>query len=435
MPDIAKVRVYRDRKKLGSGAFGNVYPGELVSSGDKCAVKIMEDADSFVAESTLVVALTKHHHPRIITYFGLARHTRKREKDREIVQYAELVLVMELANAGSLQDLLDTRRRLQEGPLDEETALRFTCQLLEGLDFLHQKLKHIHRDLKPGNILLVTNETGVLSVKIADLGISHFMADEDAEDWKGTLLYIAPEVHVSRLERAYTCKVDVYSLVCVLIYMLLLEPVSFNSFEYCDEPQRERDEGERNQFWFTRAMRSQSIRLKRISTLLPNCSQRTTDFMQRMSESDPDKRASVEELLEDEAQRELVDRELLARFRSAPDAPSSSSSSSSSDMYEEMSFIVLEGNEPPGNSEQAGRLEHLTRVECFHDDKTYGCRVWTLVAWDGERRVVHFDQDRKNNRTKFREFHEQVIAAGFQLTFLQAESIKTQIDYAKSPPE
>jgi len=100
-----------------------------------------------------------------------------------------------------------------------------------------------------------------------------------------------------------------------------------------------------------------------------------------------------------------------------------------------MSFIVLEGNEPPGNSEQAGRLEHLTRVECFHDDKTYGCRVWTLVAWDGERRVVHFDQDRKNNRTKFREFHEQVIAAGFQLTFLQAESIKTQIDYAKSPPE
>lgn len=63
-------------------------------------------------------------------------------------------------------------------------------QTLEGLKYLHGK-RVIHRDLKPGNILLVTRKP--IHVKVADFSISGNTADEYNTQC-GTELYAAPKL-------------------------------------------------------------------------------------------------------------------------------------------------------------------------------------------------------------------------------------------------
>ena len=66
---------------------------------------------------------------------------------------------------GSIADLMK-----KEGKLDELRVLKFTRQLLEGLQYLHRR-NVIHRDIKCSNILLDDNE----DVKLADFGCSKFL--------------------------------------------------------------------------------------------------------------------------------------------------------------------------------------------------------------------------------------------------------------------
>jgi serine/threonine protein kinase len=76
-------------------------------------------------------------------------------------------------------------------PLEEQYARHLICQLVSALEYLHFQ-KVIHRDIKPGN-LLVTKEG---SLKVADFGVS-YMYDGDDDTVKstaGTSAFLAPEV-------------------------------------------------------------------------------------------------------------------------------------------------------------------------------------------------------------------------------------------------
>eukprot|EP00961_Rhodomonas_salina_P000783 11147-Rhodomonas_salina.1 len=87
--------------------------------------------DTFSLEAIVAFAQREHQHPSIITYYGLARHER--------AGALELILVMELAPCCLFKHLQAER------PLEEKKALSFICQVLEGLDFLHNTLNIIHR--------------------------------------------------------------------------------------------------------------------------------------------------------------------------------------------------------------------------------------------------------------------------------------------------
>ena len=94
-------------------------------------------------------------------------------------------IVLEYMDAGSLQDLINTKM-----VLPERVVANIGYRVLKGLQFIHSR-KIIHRDIKPSNLLL--NRVG--DVKISDFGIARKLEGTHAmsQSYLGTLMYMAPE--------------------------------------------------------------------------------------------------------------------------------------------------------------------------------------------------------------------------------------------------
>ncbi len=128
-------------------------------------------------------------HPHAITVFGVID-----EQDRPWI-------IMEYLPSISLAD------KLREGPMEVDDVIRLAIQLCSALAAAH-RAGIVHRDIKPGNVLLGEDDT----VKITDFGISRAMGDVQLTatgEISGTPAFLAPEV--ARGEDA-TSASDVFSL-------------------------------------------------------------------------------------------------------------------------------------------------------------------------------------------------------------------------------
>jgi serine/threonine protein kinase len=128
-------------------------------------------------------------HPHAITVFGVID-----EQDRPWI-------IMEYLPSTSLAD------KLREGPMEVDDVIRLAIQLCSALTAAH-RAGIVHRDIKPGNVLLGEDGT----VKITDFGISRAMGDVQLTatgEISGTPAFLAPEV--ARGEDA-TSASDVFSL-------------------------------------------------------------------------------------------------------------------------------------------------------------------------------------------------------------------------------
>jgi serine/threonine protein kinase len=191
---------YDPTRPLGpSGGFGRVYAGEG-KDGQPVAVKVID------ARSGVSPRLLRREAEIADKLQGI-----KAEHLVEVLDTAqvgdELLLVMERAE-GSLDDLLGERR------LSEQEAINVLRDIAAGLRELHQA-SVIHRDLKPGNVLLIKGRW-----KLADFGIAR---DVDLGTQFPTFLgagsrpYMAPETWRGQ---SPSFKTDLYSLGC-LAYELL----------------------------------------------------------------------------------------------------------------------------------------------------------------------------------------------------------------------
>ena len=120
-------------------------------------------------------------------------------------------LTMELVKGSSLRDLL------RQGPLSLEESICIAIQLFEGLAALHA-LAIVHRDVKPGNILLA----GGREAKLADFGLARRLDREETritrtEGIVGTLNYLSPEQALGKEARKES---DLYAAGLVLFEML-----------------------------------------------------------------------------------------------------------------------------------------------------------------------------------------------------------------------
>ena len=196
------LRGYRLLERIGEGAFGEVYRAIQPHVEREVAIKSIhaelanqpDFVRRFEREAQLVARL---EHPHIVPLYDYWR-----EPDAAH-------LVMRFLRGGSLEDLLD------DGPLDLERASRILDQTGAALAAAHQQ-GVVHRDVKPGNILL--DEEG--NAYLSDFGIA--LETGAPEQTAGTMIrgtpaYLSPEQ--IKLEQT-TPRSDVYALGVVLYEML-----------------------------------------------------------------------------------------------------------------------------------------------------------------------------------------------------------------------
>ena len=102
-----------------------------------------------------------------------------------------------------------------KGPMTAPDAMRAALQIAAALEAAHAK-GILHRDLKPGNILMTA-----AGAKLLDFGLAKLVSDEDATQTigvSGTPLYMSPEQAEGRTLDARS---DVFSLGAVLYLSLI----------------------------------------------------------------------------------------------------------------------------------------------------------------------------------------------------------------------
>ena len=215
---------YRIVRKVGRGGMGTVYLGVDDASGQTAAVKLLaadmaqqsDFRDRFKAE---IETLRKLNHPNIVQIFGYG------EEDQQIF-YA-----MEFVAGSSLEDQLARGRAF---PWRE--AARFGIAVTRALRHAHDR-GVIHRDIKPGNLLLT--EEGVL--KLSDFGIARLFGSGRLTvvgSVLGTAEFMAPEQAEGR---AVDPRSDLYSLGAVLYVLLARRPL-YNARSFVEMLDKQRFE-------------------------------------------------------------------------------------------------------------------------------------------------------------------------------------------------
>ena len=199
---------YRITRQLGEGGMGLVYQGERLELGRPVAIKFLH---SPYAHSSRFVqrfqrearAMSKLSHPYCVSVLDFGVHDR--------APY----IVMDFVTGRTLREVMD------EGRIAVRRALDITRQLLAGLSHAHGQ-GVIHRDIKPGNIML-GEATGLGDhVRIFDFGLAKLHDPElDGEPSMaaivGTPAYMAPEQ--TRAEKV-DARADLYAAGVVLFEML-----------------------------------------------------------------------------------------------------------------------------------------------------------------------------------------------------------------------
>ncbi len=200
---------YSLERKLGEGGMATVYLAHDLKHKRRVALKVLKPelaavlgTQRFLQEIQLTANL---QHPHILPLY-----------DSGSADDA-LFYVMPLVQGESLRDRLD-----REKVLAVDETIRITRQVAGALDFAHRQ-GIIHRDIKPGNILLHDGE-----VLLADFGVALALTEAGGGRLTGTGLsigtvqYMSPEQAGG--ERDLDARSDVYSLAAVAYEMLAGEP-------------------------------------------------------------------------------------------------------------------------------------------------------------------------------------------------------------------
>ena len=198
---------YRITELLGEGGMGAVYRGERLQLGRPVAIKFLHvsyaKSPKFVARFEREArAMSKLSHPYCVSVIDFGVHD-------------EPYIVMDFVVGTTLRELMDA------GRLAPQRAVQITRQILAGLAHAHDQ-GVIHRDVKPGNVM-VGEATGVGDhVRIFDFGLAKLHdatveGDHSVATVIGTPSYMAPEQ--TRAE-PIDARADLYATGVLLFEML-----------------------------------------------------------------------------------------------------------------------------------------------------------------------------------------------------------------------
>ncbi|MGO9640032.1 MAG: protein kinase domain-containing protein [Candidatus Acidiferrales bacterium] len=186
-----KIGPYEIISPLGAGGMGEVYRARDMRLGRDVAIKILPPQVSsdparkqrFEREAKII---SKLNHPHICVLYDIG--------SQDGVDY----LVMECVEGETLA------KRLERGPLPLDQVLKFGAQVADALDKAHRN-GVVHRDLKPGNIMLTPTGAKLLDFGLAKLPVAQALGTTlsaeatetspvtQAGTIVGTFQYMSPE--------------------------------------------------------------------------------------------------------------------------------------------------------------------------------------------------------------------------------------------------
>jgi len=202
---------YRIEALIGRGGMAAVFRARDEGLGRVVALKLIapasDDASAVRREQAEIELLASLNHHALVTLF---------DAGVDIIDGSEQTyLVMELVDGPTLAT------RIESGPIDPVDVGRMAVDLAEALHVVHAK-GVVHRDIKPGNVLLHASELPgrEFTAKLADFGIA-FLIDSTrltaAGGLIGTAGYLSPEQARGSVPAPAS---DVYSLGLVLLEAL-----------------------------------------------------------------------------------------------------------------------------------------------------------------------------------------------------------------------
>jgi serine/threonine protein kinase len=230
---------------LGIGGMGTVYKARDTLLDRFVALKLLrknlggenDNASGLQQEARAAASV---NHPNVVQVFSSG------------TDHGQFYIVMELVDHGSLDDLIEQRKRLPE-----EQVLQCGIQVAKGLRAAYRR-HVIHRDVKPANILFVDEQTA----KIGDFGLAGVAvraAETRGVIW-GTPYYVAPERLNNEPE---DFRSDIYSLGATLFHAISGKtPI----------------EGDTNSTNLLRALKKKPLDLR---TIAPDVSVTTANVFQR----------------------------------------------------------------------------------------------------------------------------------------------------------
>ncbi|XP_017761248.1 PREDICTED: myosin-IIIb-like isoform X2 [Eufriesea mexicana] len=192
---------------IGEGTYGEVYSAHCNQTGNKVAIKILENVADNIEEieEEYLVLRDLSHHPNIPLFHGLFLKRAKPAQEED-----QLWFVMELCTGGSVTDLVQGLKRKGRRLSDDQIGY-ILRETVEALIYLHSN-HCMHRDVKGHNILL----TDDAHVKLVDFGVSsHLVATLARKNTSvGTPYWMAPEVIAceQQLDSSYDSRCDVWSV-------------------------------------------------------------------------------------------------------------------------------------------------------------------------------------------------------------------------------
>lgn len=206
---------YRLERLLGEGGVGAVYGATYLGSGATVAVKVLhgefkdneEVTQRFFDEGVITARL---RHPGVVQVYEAAR-----AEDGTPYLAMELLVGRPLSAALSMSGAL---------PLGFVASVLGSA--LEALDFAHQQ-GIVHRDIKPDNLFVMTEQGGPPTLKIVDFGIAKVMDAAGGMGTRtrtgallGTPAYMSPEQLLN--SKAVDPRCDLWSMAVIIYEMLTL---------------------------------------------------------------------------------------------------------------------------------------------------------------------------------------------------------------------
>ncbi|SPO46353.1 related to serine/threonine-protein kinase [Moesziomyces antarcticus] len=234
-------------KKMGDGAFSNVYKARDRQTGQKVAIKVVRKYELNSNQDRLDPNFRKKNRvterANILKEVQIMRNL-KHDGIVDLLSFSEsrdhYFLVLELMEGGELFHQI-----VKLTYFSEALARHVILQVAHAIRYLHEERGVVHRDIKPENLLFESIKIipskhpiqrpydeekedegefmpgigggGIGRVKIADFGLSKVVWEESTMTPCGTVGYTAPEIVK---DERYSKSVDMWALGCVLYTLL-----------------------------------------------------------------------------------------------------------------------------------------------------------------------------------------------------------------------